>query len=835
MEAVGAVVSILSLVEGATACGKHLYEVVSSLKTASQQVASLASALRDLQGILFHLQNELNLANLDADFPDVRRVVSACYKDLLRYEILLDKITSISESTRAQQAWKKVRVLRKEKDIQQIHTEVIHHNTVLTFQLNVLQSSAIRLCRNKLTKLNDTFSIESAQRSAILLEQGSHLSTVNSSIASLEATTAGQIQAAFRSIMQTVKTSPHLSHSKGEDIHALLKSIQTQVGELSTHFTPAENIGKSSQQNDLQHRTDQERYKDDAELTESMYRLSQLAMNNAQDLHDDDAVTIIEDLARVLNSISKPHTDTSTVNSEKGKANGLQDKEAISDRELKRICGIVDASHSIGINKSAPRLTSALNGKITRKCEIRNTQTGSCEVAIMVHEKSYLGSDCSINKDHNQQKMTDATAKVKIVLKHSHPSTVLTAYLCQTRWEFGYSFLTPVISIGKVLPSTSLIFKVVQSGDVEGLQNLLSRRAGTLRDRNEAGCPLIHVRRYQHISYTSDIYVNQHATFQPRMCKFLIENGADIDEIVTGDTGIFRPPLFSKDTHVRLDHGTTAAAIECMRLFLQAGADPTIDYLGTGIQFQGAFEGAVRYGTEESLRTMLDFGAPYINFGLNERGETPLTLLAENLGEGFTATKFQILLDRGAEIDARNKLGRTCLHVYLQNARMLHSEEVKLVVFLISKGADVNSIDSSGCSITDTAYEYSGRDPDDNIGGYRGDLWDAALSRCGLNIHKRRRRYGRMPQYTRKYKREDFEKLWEGREEDCPYFDDPPFWLPNSNYSALSADEDDMEEFDVESTEDMDESEKDTYELLDDYMIEKFDSRAAQYGSVHYW
>ncbi|KAI9711510.1 MAG: hypothetical protein M1820_002073 [Bogoriella megaspora] len=281
MEAVGAAANILSLFEGATQYGKCLYETVSSLKTAPQQVTSLASAVIDLQNILSQLQKEVTRVDSDADLQIITRVVTNCHDDLRRYKDDLDKVASTSEITKVQRAWKTVRVHLMEKEIQRIHTEVIRHVSVLTYQLSVLQSTAARLSTNKLIELKDAFSSSSAQHLAILLEQNSQLSTVKSRLGDLGASTADLIEAAAGSIMQRIETSSHISTGKSEDIHDLLKAIQAQVGELSTKVSPAQNPKEESSQTDSEHECDRKQYKEDAELTESMYRLSQLAMNNA--------------------------------------------------------------------------------------------------------------------------------------------------------------------------------------------------------------------------------------------------------------------------------------------------------------------------------------------------------------------------------------------------------------------------------------------------------------------------------------------------------------------------------------------------------------------------
>ncbi|KAM0562977.1 hypothetical protein ACHAPJ_001820 [Fusarium lateritium] len=61
--------------------------------------------------------------------------------------------------------------------------------------------------------------------------------------------------------------------------------------------------------------------------------------------------------------------------------------------------------------------------------------------------------------------------------------------------------------------------------------------------------------------------------------------------------------------------------------------------------------------------------------------------------------------------------------------------------------------------------------------GQPGDVWDAALHICGYDIAQFRSYRRRRPRYVQGYTREDFEELWMGREDQCPYWDDKP-WPP---------------------------------------------------------
>jgi len=189
---------------------------------------------------------------------------------------------------------------------------------------------------------------------------------------------------------------------------------------------------------------------------------------------------------------------------------------------------------------------------------------------------------------------------------------------------------------------------------------------------------------------------------------------------------------------------------------------------------------------------MLKYGKPIID--LEERyegGHTLLIQLAFNFLNGYDPFKFDLLLKSGANIHARDDQGHTCLHICIREARFKSSQEFESLICLIEGGADICSIDHFGHSISDDAYRPLRHDEDYELGGYRGDLWDAVLSQCGYDICKMREGYHRRPQYIdgygrKGYSRKDFERLWSGREKFCPYFNDPPIWCPRG--CSLSSD-----------------------------------------------
>ena len=163
-------------------------------------------------------------------------------------------------------------------------------------------------------------------------------------------------------------------------------------------------------------------------------------------------------------------------------------------------------------------------------------------------------------------------------------------------------------------------------------------------------------------------------------------------------------------------------------------------------------------------------------------------------GDGVNKATLSTLLGMGARIDARYleghypppgiHTGATCLHVaiaYARNPSKLIDREA--LEFLVQQGADIRAVDDKGFSVSYYAYRKNAQfdkistDDEFTFGGYRGDLWDAALAVFGINPYEFRKQYPRRPRYSEHYTRQDFENLWKGRENQCPYWDDARYPL----------------------------------------------------------
>lgn len=145
------------------------------------------------------------------------------------------------------------------------------------------------------------------------------------------------------------------------------------------------------------------------------------------------------------------------------------------------------------------------------------------------------------------------------------------------------------------------------------------------------------------------------------------------------------------------------------------------------------------------------------------------------------------LLKNGYDVNSILQ-GKTGIH-YLMTKKIhlwlaFMPEFMDLLIFVMENGGDIWAVDDAGYLAAHYAYDVTCEADYLFSPSLKGDLWDSALSYLGYDILRFRRYYPRKARYMPGYTRQDFEKLWQGREGDCPYWDDHP-WPSSSQNMTL--------------------------------------------------
>ena len=142
MDAVGSTASVLALVGFALQSTKTIYQAISGIKNGPVQVQQLASAVHNLHLVLTQISTcrAVKLAGPETNLKVIADLVEACNKNVSRYENELTKVQISLNDKKAGKAWKKIKTVLQENDLQRMWAEVNHHVAALGLQLHLLQS-----------------------------------------------------------------------------------------------------------------------------------------------------------------------------------------------------------------------------------------------------------------------------------------------------------------------------------------------------------------------------------------------------------------------------------------------------------------------------------------------------------------------------------------------------------------------------------------------------------------------------------------------------------------------------------------------------------------------
>ncbi|KAL0942352.1 ankyrin repeat protein [Colletotrichum truncatum] len=300
------------------------------------------------------------------------------------------------------------------------------------------------------------------------------------------------------------------------------------------------------------------------------------------------------------------------------------------------------------------------------------------------------------------------------------------------------------------------------------------------------------------VCQVTDILAQQYAFENSEICRFLVQHGADVDDVAYCDH-IADLNLVTRAQATPLFLTTRSSSCYIFEHLLMAGADPTIEaHLSKGVFRRNRplwrsilFSRSVMSYFGLLIKLRGDF------IDINEVRKTGGSMLHECcLNSEFDAMR--TLIDHGATVDARDDRGCTSLQYLVSHIRLVGGSienDQRSLVYLIESGADISSRDDGGWSIWDTAVRNRRR------GSYARDMWDFALAYSGyhsemeafLQDHPRHASYCR-----RGYSRTDFESMWEGMEHMCPYYEHEDLGLdsasvmssnqPESSPSFMSSD-----------------------------------------------
>ncbi|EEU38837.1 uncharacterized protein NECHADRAFT_83143 [Fusarium vanettenii 77-13-4] len=717
MEAIGTGASTLAFVLLALKSAKVIHESLSAIKDAPRIVRELVQDIQLLQSVLGRLTH-CPLSNAPSStITSFQDMLQACTAELSGIENRLEKFKKKPDSSRSTRVYKGILGYVKKEELEEARSRVRDKTTQANLYLGLLQAQAI-------SDTTSTIGHQATATTGILEQILGEVARLHSRLNNDTASTAQQDDAT-------------------EDVSASI----TQNLESMTLCS---------------------------ELEESISRLSSLVDHDGLTLDADDAEQIIDDLRKFI-LIARDRVSSKQTGKGKATANpyAVNDDSDQVRRDLKLIEGLMLSAPIVAINQPGTFLCFILT---------LNENQADVPVPNSTHLRAHLPTGAIIRQKRAREEidvehgfLTVSVNKRRRVSRRPNSSENASTHRdvvanimfrpSQSPWMFSVSVSQgqlfdrsiqsiPRISVCPIIPNGSPVFRLVQEGKLREFRVLLDEGKASLRDHDEQGMPLLH--------YAAAGSVD--------MCKFLIESGADVDEM-------------GENSGTALSHITGLSRHDTTLVLLENMADPTLSYPGWDNPLSAACSSDI-----PSVELFLKHGSHFALHDFESSDMNGRTRLHQICMADSRSTSKQravgMLVAAGADLNARilqswspddhQTLGFTCLHSLVYTAHQTDDrDELETLVYLIRQGADPSAVDHHGNTVATRAYLPNENDNQySSKGSYRGDLWDAAVAICGHDLNQFRSSYPRVPRYNKSYNRQDFERLWLGHEALCPYWND---------------------------------------------------------------
>ncbi|KAK3312744.1 hypothetical protein B0H66DRAFT_379971 [Apodospora peruviana] len=717
MEAVGAAASIIALVQ-ALKSAKLVHETIAAVRDGPQNVRHLVDEVAQLQSILERISALPTESMNDNDAAALTRAANRCAVDMVTVESKLQRLDLSTADRRSGRFWKRVKTVVGEKGLEQIRQTIQGHVLMLNVQFN--------------------------------LAQASHMSA---------------------------------SSSQLSQIVGLLNQLRSEVAGLHTHGSdeqPAPDTDtKSTTINADSHLSVQA---SDPSPDESIFRLISLVNETERTVESDDAVQLIDDLQSLLESAQQQHGLAQPPPTSLAPASQEDEAEDVT-RELKLLGGLIRSAPTMEINKNSPRRLLPVSPGITIQ-QARKRRSLHMDGGVFTIDTNVKRRKRDTNPGGSISDKSEREFVGNITFRPTGQQSMLRLTVQQSQNLFGAFMSVPRLCVNNIIPSSSTVFEYAKQGKTGEILSLVQSGKASFRDHDENGLSLLH-------------YAVKHS--QVSLCKLLVQNGLDVDEIAkSGDSVEFTPLHLAYSTNSRYVASNLDPSVELSAALLQAGADPSVAVKGwvSVLHLLGERDAIVDH---QVLSLIFKYGPHFVDPELRSPhiGRTTFLAMCEpspmnitSQGEYHTSgaesyqahiKALELLLRNGSSVHERDSNGRTCLHTFFDDSVRPPSNHYqyrwkRLLTFLISRGANVYATDYEVRPVSAAAYEKSCRDVKYGSGSYRGDLWDSVLDACGYDILEfRKGEFPRRAEYTSQYTRADFEDLWKGREERCPYWNDLPW------------------------------------------------------------
>ncbi|KAH6961929.1 hypothetical protein BKA56DRAFT_177476 [Ilyonectria sp. MPI-CAGE-AT-0026] len=747
---------------------KIIYDTLSAIKDGPEVVARAAKDIQRLSTILKSLEPTCTVD--PAWGQELRQHLQECTTDLRTFEKWLGKFMIDNADSRLERLCNQVKTALGKKDFSALHTLVASHIAHLNLYLQMKQGDTTFEIRKEvrvLTRTLHTSESNNEKRATVAVDK---LSRIEQRVSGVD------------SILNGLRTNWEQRTSslsaENQETHQLVRVLIENLNNLSTQLeNKTRVVNVTNEEEDVEEVIQDPPDDPSVNLQRTISRLYEVANRELAQMYGRGSYVtgnrdVLDGLLEVFEFIRCEASQAVANSRREGwpmhrnyQQTRLQDLWC----QLEPLYHALFHSRAVSLNPPTPNHQEGMcvnfdvippTGSATGHLGLTKTATfrtstftsydsPHARMSVATSKKYKTRPGCANPGPRSQTSPPDIDEEVSYSVTWAPKGSCFMLRLKQTQyWNLGGGI--PSLDINRVVPLKSPVFQVVQEGDVTGLQQLLIRGQASLRDHCEYGWSLL-----------------MQAALSQRidMIQFLLDNGADVNHVDPGGDGIFQY-LFYEDLRWE-------GQASVVKRLLDTGADP---FLCTSDAHP--IEDIFMRGDLQSIKHFCELSG--LPTDLNDTSTSSKMSLFHWYchNRDITTEGLQFLINRGADIYARDEFGRTCLHIWAKsnNGRYLRPSKGwepmrDAIIYLIQCSKDLLWTDYRGSTLSYAAYETDVANMEFESGAV-GDIWDRVLAELGEDVSEFRQSFPRQARYTDDYSPRDFMRLWQGKEHLCPYYND---------------------------------------------------------------
>ena len=468
--------SILAFVLCGLKSIKLIHGVISSVKDGPPKLSQLEGAISSLHDQLEQMRDDPTLPTIPPNQTEaLKRLLERCNADIGYFEKKISKLSISDDEKLRGKLWKRLRLAFAEKDIPFMLAVISGHVDSLSLQANIRQTASL----------------------AGISSQNAH------------------IKEAVDSLVQKATEMPSISSTQATEISTGLAQLTQLCGMLATKLTNTaqdepHNVSGARQERDSPKKPE------DSEILRGLEDLARLVDESERTIASEEAEDVVDALDSILRDMASKSQAISRVES---RSTGIGSNGKLEPRQFKIIAAHFVDALSIRLNSTSKSIHNLIscNAILTYVFQDRHhysTAEGTVRTQGMSFrrfEATYgtatLTSITRTKRQKTQKEIETSQADVRqeitttvaFMTKNFGPKIFIKASAWRGSLADSCPSLAPCVSISWIRPNDSEVFRCIQDGRLDTLQQLLRDGMASLQDRDEYGASLLHVCTVLHV------------------------------------------------------------------------------------------------------------------------------------------------------------------------------------------------------------------------------------------------------------------------------------------------------------------------------------------------